>query len=108
MANKVLIGIAALVAIVDALAPDLAGAGIASLLLVLVGLIYAALAWDPEDATGELIVAVAVGAAAGADVLNHIPAIGGHLDAIVGHLSTVLYAGVATVLAMRILNRLKG
>ena len=108
MANKVLIGVATLVAIVDALAPDIAGAGIASLLLVLLGLVYGALAWDPEDATAELVVAVAVGGAASADVLNNIPAIGGHLDAIVGHLSTALYAGVATVLAMRVVNRLKG
>ena len=60
------------------------------------------------DATAYLVVTLAVGAAAGADVLGHIQVIGGPLDAILDQVSTALYAGVVTVLAKRTLNRLKG
>ena len=79
-----------------------------SLLMVVVGIVYAALTVDAEDATAFLVVALAVGAAAGAAVLGHIPAVGAQLDGALGALSTALYAGVATVAATRILNRLKG
>lgn len=108
MANKVLIGVAVLVAVVEAVAAGTLPAGSGGIILALAGLIYAGMAWDPEDATAELVVAVAVGAAAGADVLSGIPAIGPYLDGIIDGLSTALYAGVATVLGMRVLNRLKG
>ncbi len=108
MANRIIVGLAVLVAIVMALAPDLDTRGILPLALVVLGLAYGAVGVDPEDASGYLILALAVGGAGGADVLQHVPAIGGQLDAIVDHTGTALYSGVVTALAMWIVNRLKG
>ena len=61
-----------------------------------------------EDATDYLVVTIAVGATAGANVLGNIPAIGGHLDAIVDPIGMALQASVFSILVSRILNRLKG
>ncbi len=108
MANKIIIGLAALLAIVMGFAPDIDSGGMLSLGLVVLGLVYAGLAVDAEDAGGYLILTLAVGAAAGADALSHIPTLGGYLDAIIDNVSTVLTAGVATVIAVWIVNRVKG
>ena len=108
MANRIIVGLVVLVAIVQGLAADALPAGIASLALVILGLAYAAVAVDAEDATAYLVVALAVGAAAGANVLSNIQVIGGPLDAIVDQVSTALYAGVITVLVKRTCNRLAG
>jgi len=61
-----------------------------------------------DDETAYLIVALAVGAAAGADALSGIPQLGAHLDAIVDPISTALYAGVITILVQRIINHFTG
>ena len=108
MVLRIVVALVVLVAIVQGLAADLVPGGILPLALVVLGLVYAAMAIDAEDATAYLVVTLAVGAASGADVLNNIHAIGGHLDAIVDQVSTALYAGVSTVLVKRTLNRLKG
>ena len=108
MANRIILGLAILVAVVLALAPDLDQAGILGLALVVLGLVYGAMAVDAEDAVGFLVLAVAVGGAGSMDVLSGIHTIGGHLDGIVDGLSTVLSAGVVTVLAVQLVNRLKG
>ena len=108
MATRVIVGLTVLAAIVLAVAPDANAGNILSIALVLLGLAYAAVAIDAEDATSFLVVVVAVGAAAGADVLGAIPAVGAYLDGILDGLSTALYASVATVAAMRVTNRLKG
>ena len=108
MAIRIIVGLVVLLAILQSLAADAVPGGIVPLALVVLGLAYAAMAIDAEDATAYLVVALAVGAAAGADVLSHIQVIGGSLDAIVDQISTALYAGVITVLAKRTLNRLKG
>ena len=108
MANRIILGLAVLASIVMAFAPDVNTGGIVSLILVVLGLVYGAMAVDADDATGFLVLALAVGAAGAADVLGGIPTIGGYLDAIVDGLSSVLYAGVATVLAVTCVNRLKG
>ena len=47
-------------------------AGIVALALVVLGLVYGGLAIDAEDATAYLVLTLAVGATAGADVLSHI------------------------------------
>ena len=108
MANRIITGLVVLLAILQGLAPDAAPEGIVPLLLVVLGLTYAALAIDAEDATAYLVVALAVGAAASADVLGHIQVIGAPLDAIVDQISIALYAGVITVLVMRTFKTLKG
>ncbi len=108
MAIKIIIGLIAILAVVQALAGDLVPGGTVPLALVILGLAYAALAIDPEDAIAYLVLTLAVGAASGADVLGHIPQIGAPLDAIFDQVSVALYAGVVTVLAMRTFNRLKG
>ncbi len=108
MANRIIVALIALVAIVQGLAADLVPWGILPLALVVLGLVYAAIAINAEDATAYLVVTLAVGAASSADVLTNIHAIGGHLDAIVDQASTALYAGAITVLVKRTFNRLKG
>ena len=108
MATRVILGLTLLAALVLAVAPDANAGNALSIVLVLLGLAYAAVAIDAEDATGYLVVVLAVGAAAGSDVLNTIPAIGSYLDGILGGLSTALYASVGTIAAMIITNRLKG
>ena len=108
MVIRIIVGLVLLLAILQGLAADAVPGGIVPLALVVLGLAYAAVAIDAEEATAYLVVALAVGAAAGADVLSHIQVIGGPLDAIVDQISTALYAGVITVLAKRTLNRLKG
>lgn len=108
MAIRVICGLVLLAAIAAAFVPDaIPGNGLAILLVVL-GLAYSYVAIDPEDAVGYLVVVLAVGASAGSDVLNAIPAVGMYLDGILDGLSTALYASVATIAALRIVNRIKG
>ena len=108
MTNRILVGLATLLAIVMGVAPNVdAGAGgMLSLALVVLGLLYGAMAVEDTHSFG--VTAIAVYLAAGSDVLNHVPAVGGQLDAIVGHGSTVLLAGVIAIFAMSTLNKLKG
>ena len=108
MTIRIVIGLIVVLAVVQALAGDAVPGGIVPLALVILGLAYAAVAIDAEDAIAYLVVTLAVGAASGADVLGHIPQIGVPLDAIVDQVSVALYAGVITVLVMRTINRLKG
>ncbi len=108
MAIRIIVGLVLLLAIVQGLAPDMIPGGIVPMLLVVLGIAYAAMAIDAEDATAFLVVALATGAAAGADVLSAVPAIGAPLDAILDPISMALYSGAVAVLAVRTLNRLKG
>ena len=108
MALRIIVALIVLVAIVQGLAADLVPGGILPLALVVLGLLYAIVAIDAEDATAYLVVAIAVGAAAGADVLSNIPGIGESLDAIVDPIATALYAGVIAILVERGVNRIKG
>ena len=108
MAIRIIVGFIWLLAIVQGLAAEAVPAGIVALALVVLGLVYGGLAIDAEDATAYLVLTLAVGATAGADVLSHIQVIGGSLDAIVDQVSTSLYAGVVTVLAKRALKLVKG
>lgn len=107
MASRNIIVLVIILAIVQALAPDAIPGGLVPLALVILGLLYAIVAVDAEDATAFLVVAIAVGAAAGADVLSNIPGIGESLDAIVDPIATALYAGVIAILVERGINRIK-
>ena len=108
MASRIIVTLVTILAIVEGLLPDAIPGGLVPLALVILGLLYAIVAIDAEDATAYLVVALAVGAAAGADVLSNIPAIGEKLDAIIDPVSTALYAGVITILVTRAINRIKG
>lgn len=111
MATRVIVSLGIVVAIVLTLVPNADAGGILPLVLVLLGFAYAGLevsVGDATDTAAYLVLAIAGGAAAQADVLSHIPGIGAHLDAILDHLTTALYAGVAAVLAMRAFKRIKG
>ena len=70
MALRIIVGLTALVAIIQGLAGDPIAGGILTLALVVLGLVYGAIAIDAEDATAYLAVTIAVGAAAGANVLG--------------------------------------
>ena len=107
MATRIIVGLVALAAIVEGLAAGTVPMNLLPLALVVLGLLYGWMAVDAEDATGFLAVTIAVGAAAQADVLNNIPAIGGFLDAILGQYSTALYSAVASILVLRVWNRIK-
>ena len=108
MASRIIVSLIAALAVIQALTPDAIPAGLVSLALVILGLAYAVVAVGADDETSYLIVALAVGAAAGADALSGIPQLGAHLDAIVDPISTALYAGVITILVKGIINHLKG
>ena len=108
MSNRIVVGLIVLAAVIEGLAPDLVPKNLLPLALVVLGLVYAGMAIDAEDATAYLVVVLAVGAAAQADVLGEIHVIGSSLDGIVDAISVALYSGVITVLVMRTLNRLKG
>ena len=108
MATRVIVGLILLAAIVLAVAPDANTGNALSILLVVLGLAYAYVAIDAADPTAHLVVVLAVGAAAGSDVLGAIPAVGMYLDGILDGLSTALYAGVATIAAVKVTNLLKG
>ena len=108
MASRIIVSLIAALAIIQGLTPDAIPAGLVSLALVILGLAYAAVAVSSDDETSYLVVALAVGAAAGADALSGIPQLGAHLDAIVDPISTALYAGVIAILVKAIINHLKG
>lgn len=108
MASRIIVSLIAALAIIQGLTPDAIPAGLASLALVILGLAYAVVAVSADDETTYLIVALAVGAAAGADALSGIPQLGAHLDAIVDPISTALYAGVITILVQKIINHFTG
>lgn len=105
--GRIITALTVLVAIIEGVG-NLDTGGILGLALVVLGVVYAITEVDAENATGELAVVIASGAAVSSGVLDNIPAIGGHLNAILGQIVVALYAGAATVLVVRIINRLKG
>ncbi len=105
--GRIIVALTVLVAIIEGVG-NLETGGILALALVVLGIVYAITEVDAEDATAELAVVIASGAAVSSGALDNIPAIGGHLNAILGQIVVALYAGAATVLVVRIINRLKG
>ena len=112
MEKRIVVGLIALGAIVGAVAGNALPTGIISTALVVLGLWYGARCVDAEDATGYLVVAIAVGAVAAGDVLHQASVLGGFvtalLDGILDNMATALLSGVASVLVVRTINRLKG
>ena len=108
MATRAIAGLTLLAAVVMAVVPDPALGGILAMLLVVLGVAYGVLAVDAENATDILVVAIAAGAASGADVLSLIPAVGMYLDGILDGIVIGLYGIVATVVIVRLINRIKG
>ena len=106
MVVRIIVGLIVVLAIIQGLVAGAIPENIVSIALVILGLVYGGMALDAEDATSFLVVAIAVGAAAGADVLSNIPAAGEKLDAIVDPITIALYAGVITVFAKRAWNRI--
>ena len=106
MATRILVGLITLAAIVQGLAADSVG-DFMPLILVILGLVYGAMAVDAEDATAYLVVTLAVGGAAGMSVLSNIPAVGDHLNAILHQVSVALFSGAVTILCKRAINRVK-
>ncbi len=94
-------------ALVHGLWPEMIASGIVPLLLVLSGLAYGAVATDAENPTAYLVVVLAIGVAANADVLSHIQGIGASLDAILDALVVALYSSAVTIVVLRAYNRLK-
>ena len=105
--GRIIVALTVLVAIIEGVG-NLDTGGILALALVVLGIIYAITQLDPEDATGVLVVVIASGAAVSSGALENIPAIGGPVNAILGQIVMSLHAVAATVLVLRIVNRLKG
>ena len=104
MASRILVSLSALIALLMGFVPGTVPMD--ALLLVIIGIVYAAMNLDPEDATGFLVVAIAVSVVSGDQgVLTHIPMIGSGLNGALGGIGLTLYAAVATIVAMRIYNR---
>ena len=106
MATKVLSVLALIAAILEGLWPGMVPQNLLPLALVVLGLIYAGMNVDPDDAGAYLIGVIAFGAASASDVLGHIHVIGGFLDAIMDQIVVAAYAGVFSVVALRIWNGL--
>ena len=106
MPNKIVIAASVIIAIIEGLAPGVVPMAILPLLLVLLGLVYGVIGVDAEDPVAYLAVAIAIGAAGGADVLGHIHVIGSYLDAIVDQVAVVLLSGGVAIMVMRAWNRL--
>lgn len=108
MANRVIIGLMVLAALVEGVLPGAVPQNLLPFALVVLGLVWGWMGVDAENPTAYLAVAIAAGLAAESDALTNIPAIGGALDGILGQASTALYAGVLSVLVGRAWNRIKG
>ncbi len=109
MVTRVVVILIALLAIIQGVAGGMMDdGGLMMLLIVVLGIIYGFTGVDAENATDYLVVTIAVGAAAGADVLSNIPAIGANLDAMLDPASSALYASVVSILIVRTVNRIKG
>ena len=108
MAVRAIVGLTFLVAILIAVVPLPDVRSSLSPLLVVLGLLYGALAVDAEDATNYLVFVVAAGAAANSDVLAFLPAAGTTLNAIIEGVTTSLYASVASILVVRATHRIRG
>ena len=117
--TRIVVGLIALAAIIEGLAPGAVPSDLLPLALVILGLVYGWTAVDAEDPSAFLAVAIAAGMAtsmpdvsgAGGDgtgVLHLIPMVGSYLDSIVDQLVTALYGGVISVVVARTVNLLKG
>lgn len=106
MATKVLLVLALIAAVVEGLMPGMVPMKLLPLALVVIGLIYAGMQIDPEDATSSLVLVIALGLASEMNVLGHIHVIGGFLDGILDQLAVFAYAMVVTVVVLGIWNRL--
>ena len=73
MAERVLTGLGALVALVVGFMPDLVPAGTVTLVMVIGGIVYVALAVDASDAGGFLITAIAIATLSGSGAVGSIP-----------------------------------
>lgn len=108
MLTRILVGLGVIAALVHGLAPGVVPENILPLALVVIGLVYGATEIDAEDATNFLVVAIAVGGLAMHGALSNIHVIGSYLDSIVDAMSISLWSAVASILVIRIVNRLMG
>ena len=106
MVNRILVGVGTLIGLAMGFAPGTIPMD--GLLMVLIGIVYFVTNVDAEDPTVALVLAIAVGGMTASDVLHHIPAVGMQIDGAFDALAIALWAGVATVAATRVFNRVKG
>ena len=108
MEMRIIFGLGALAAIVEGLMPGMVPMGLLPLALVILGLVYGFMSLDAEDATMFVAAAIGLGMATQANVLSHIPAIGGYLDSITDQLVNLYYGAVIAIIATRVYTRIKG
>ncbi len=106
MGKKIVVGLGALCAIVEGVAPGVVPGNLLPMALVLLGLAWGWLGVDAENPTMYCALAVAVGMAGYSDALGNLAVIGTYLDGIIDNLSILLYSGVATLAATRTVARL--
>ena len=108
METRIIVGLSALAALIEGLAPGAVPMELLPLALVLLGLVYGYMGVDAEDSVGVLAVVIASGLAAKADALGHIHVIGEYLDAILDQVTVALYGTAVAVLVRRVTTRIMG
>ncbi|MCY4277376.1 MAG: hypothetical protein OXE81_06010 [Gammaproteobacteria bacterium] len=103
MAGKVIVGLVALAAILNAV-PAVPGE-LVMLALAILGLIHGYVGVDDDSASSFAIGAVALAAAGQLDVMSNIQMIGAHLDMIVDGLVVAALSAVVTRAVLAIVNR---
>ena len=115
MLTRIIIGLIALAAVIEGVAPGAVPMGLLPLALAILGLVYGVMCIDAESdaTTGFLVLTIAVGGAGMTDALTNIQfgemaMIGAALDGIMDSIGIALWSSVASIIAIRTWNRLMG
>ena len=107
MGKKIVVGLTALCAIVEGVAPGMVPGNALPIAVVLLGLTYGYLGVDANNPTTHCALAVAVGLAGYSDALDILPAVGTYLDGILDLYGVTLYSSIATLMVIRVIARLR-
>ncbi len=106
MGKKIIVGVTAVCAIVEGIAPGVVPGNALPIAVVLLGLAWGYLGVDTNDPTSHCALAIAVGLAGYSDALEILPAVGIYLDGILDLYGVTLYSSIATLMVMRVIARL--
>ena len=106
MGKKIVLGLAALCAIVEGVAPGVVPGDLLPMALVVLGLVWGYLGVDADDPVMFCALAVAVGLTGGSDALGNLVAVGSYLDGMIDALSIALYSAVGTLVVRRAITQL--
>lgn len=104
MATRVVYILAMAAAVIEGLTGGAVPGGLLPLIMVVLGVAYAAMNIDAAKPQAFLTTALVVAAAGAANVFTNVPAVGGLLDAIVDQVAIVYLSGGAGILGVRAWN----